>query len=292
MLAGGAELVLLRTLTRTAIHIPGISALAAPYAVLAGLGRFAYYVAALLLILLLCALVWELVRRRTAASVIAASALTLFLVAAALARAGPISSGALDLASAVAVAGVAVTGILAPPAAGGARRGSLAVFSGAFLLSGYGATADGSASALVVAEILALVWCASALLLVPRRADRAAVTSAIAVAVVTYAALVAGEATAKILLLWNLGLAGYLPAWTYAIAFGALAYGLVAALRSSRPLLAAALILLVLGGIGLHSTYQTGFVLAGLAMLSFERDDGGPAGRDETRAGIPAGPTA
>ena len=72
---------------------------------------------------------------------------------------------------------------------------------------------------------------------------------------------------AKILLLWNVGLAGYLPSVLYGIAAGAVVYTIVVLRATGRRTSAIGLALLFMGGIGLHSTYQTGLVLAGLALL-------------------------
>lgn len=279
VLAGMVELVVLRLFTRTAVHVPGLSALAEPYGVLAGIGRFAYYAAALLLIATLCVLAWEWARHRTRTGIAVAASLLLFLGASALARAGLAPDGALDLATVVAVAVVAVCGIAAPAVGNSemARRGSLTLFSSAFLAAAlYGiAQAGGIGSSqawlLPLSEVLVLLWCIEALLLTPGRIDRGAVALGIAVAACVFGALAVSEATVKVLLLWNFGVTGLLPAWSYALAFGAVTYALVAALRSGRSELAVALALLAIGGIGLHSTYQTGMVLLGLVLLGVGR---------------------
>ena len=55
-IAAIAELLILRTFTRVAIHIPAIDAMAGPYTALAEAGRFAYYTAAVLAIASLAAM--------------------------------------------------------------------------------------------------------------------------------------------------------------------------------------------------------------------------------------------
>jgi len=277
VLAGAAELLVLRLFTRTAVHVPGLSAFATPYAVVAGIGRFAYYAAALLLIATLCVLAWDAARRRTRRGIAIAAALLLFLGASALARADLAPDGLLDLVTVGAVAIIAVSGITSPATryADMPRRGSVTLFAGAFLAASlYGiAQGDGSAPSwlLPLSELLFLVWCLGALLLTPRRIDRVAAAGGIAVVASVLGALAASEATVKVLLLWNFGVAGLFPAWSYALAFGVFAYALVAVLRAGRSDAGIALALLAIGGVGLHSTYQTGMVLLGLTLLGLER---------------------
>ena len=56
VIAVAFELVILRTLTRVAIHVPGLGAIAGPYEMLADAGRFAYYVATVLAVVVAAAL--------------------------------------------------------------------------------------------------------------------------------------------------------------------------------------------------------------------------------------------
>lgn len=260
-LAGVVELCILRLFTRTAVHIPGLSAIAGPYAAVAAVGRFAYYLAAVLLVLTLLVLVLELAHWRRWSLVLAAASLALFLVAAVIARAGLLEAPGLDLIAAAAVACVAVAAVLDRSRAGIAWRAGLALFATAYLLAA-------TTTTLAVGEFAFVLWCVVTPMAFAARVDRVATLAGAALAVATFAALRAAESTVKVLLLWNVGVAGYLPDWSYALAFGALAMTIVAALRSGRPTLAASLALLVAGGIGLHSTYQTGLVLAGLGVLT------------------------
>lgn len=87
-------------------------------------------------------------------------------------------------------------------------------------------------------------------------------------AVVFAAFLGNGGATARFLLLWNEGLSGALPSVAYAGASGCLAATLVALVKARNGLAAAGPVLLVTGGIGLHSTYQSGLVITGMALLA------------------------
>ncbi len=89
-----------------------------------------------------------------------------------------------------------------------------------------------------------------------------------------------------------------LPSVAYAGAAGCLAATLAALARARNGLAVAGLVLLVTGGIGLHSTYQSGLVITGMALLAMAlpyaperrkaRDDGGA--EDEAREAIPAAP--
>jgi hypothetical protein len=79
--------------------------------------------------------------------------------------------------------------------------------------------------------------------------------------------LAANSSTTKILLLWNFGLPGALPAIAYGLALGAFACTMAVLWRGGDRLAVAALALLVAGGIGLHSTYQSALVVTGLAVL-------------------------
>jgi hypothetical protein len=89
------------------------------------------------------------------------------------------------------------------------------------------------------------------------------------VAAVVFAAFLGnGGATARFLLLWNEGLSGALPSVAYAGASGCLAATLVALVKARNGLAAAGPVLLVTGGIGLHSTYQSGLVITGMALLA------------------------
>jgi hypothetical protein len=109
-----------------------------------------------------------------------------------------------------------------------------------------------------------------------RGADRLTRGVAVAVAGATLVALVVSPATPRILLLWNAGLTGALPAAVYAMAFGAVAAAIVRPWREGRVWTAIALCLLVEAGLGFHSTYQSGLAILGLAVLTLDPPDVGP----------------
>ena len=122
------------------------------------------------------------------------------------------------------------------------------------------------AGLLPLTEALAVLACIASPMLVRINLRRAPLLAGVGVAFATLIALLASPATVKILLLWNFGLAGYFPAIVYAVAFGTLAFTALSCRSTDTPL-ALGLALLVLGGLGLHSSYQSGLVILGLVTL-------------------------
>jgi hypothetical protein len=99
----------------------------------------------------------------------------------------------------------------------------------------------------------------------PRRGDWLAGVAAL---VIMSAVFLGEPATARFLLLWNQGLTGAFPGTVYALALGAAVVAISALGRQRRGLEAAAIVLLVAGGVGLHSTYQSGLVVIALGFLA------------------------
>lgn len=273
LVVAGLELLILRTFTRTAIHIPALQQLSGPYKVLSSFGRYDYYVAVVALIALLPVAGVSLRRRCGFPGTVAAAGVTVFALSAAAARAGivgDIPAGLLSVGALMLMTSAAVS--LKP-----AAMLPLVAFAAASTLSasnsllqsaaeqGY-AQVDGR-NLLWSAEVLACVFGIAApfALKVPR--TRSVMAVGIGMAVLTYSVLLGGAATAKILMLWNEGLNGALPALAYALATGGLSASLYGLARSGRGLTAVGLALVICGGIGLHSTYQTGLVIAGFATM-------------------------
>lgn len=275
--ASAIELLILRTFTRTAIHIPGITALREPYEVLSFGGRYAYFVAVTLLLFAVPAAAWTLWSRGGPVRRGMAVAMGVFAAMSALAAMGLTGRLALDTATAGAVAVLAVgTALLAR------RRVTvvpIGLFAGAFVLSGAHTLGQSAAqegvvtlrtdAALTAAEVVGVAFALAVPLLARGVMDRVSVASGAVVAAVVFAAFLGnGGATARFLLLWNEGLSGVLPSVAYAGAAGCLAATLAAFARARNGLAAAGLVLLVTGGIGLHSTYQSGLVITGMALLA------------------------
>ncbi len=270
-IASGVELLILRTLTRTAIHIPALQNLQGPYELLTNFGHYAYYVAVTLLIPVLALLAFQ-VRNRGSAAIFA---IFLFLAVSAAALASDMDRVILDSTSVLAVGILAATLVMR---AGISKRTiPLLGFGTAFLFSGvYTATPDltrvgvslsQSAHLLDGAELFGLLFAISSPLLVGRNEGRSAKIAAFIIGGIALLFFLGNGSTSRFLLLWNVGLSGTLPGLFYAVAAGALAWTIVALYRSDRALEATGLLLLVIGGIGLHSTYQSGLVIAGLATL-------------------------
>ena len=280
--AAAVELLLLRLFTRTAIHIPGIDQFAGSYSVLAETGRLAYYAATALLVVLLASVALRALAARSLAGALAALGIGLFLVGAAAALAGSIDDLAL---AAITLAAVVALVPFAAIALGPRGAVGLLLFVGAFALTvAFRAIemAGGHApSALLpAAESLALLFALSAPLLFVREGrNRRRLILAASLGALVFLALLANPATVKILALWSFGLAGYFPAVVYGAAVGALLYAVLMAVHRGRWSVALGLALLVLGGIGLQSTYQSGLVIAGLGLLA-----GVPFGRQPASA--------
>jgi len=268
------ELVVLRAGTRTAIHIPALDVLSGPYRVVAWTGRYSYYLAAVLVTLALPVVAWRLWRRHGPAGRVVAGGLATFVVAAAAARAGAGDAIFLDM---VMVALVALTA-LAAAIVRGPRGIAFTVFAAAFALAaayvvvqdsvaaGVAGSYDGrwmlrTAEPMALAFAVSLPWVFAAGL-----GRREWTVGAIAGGLVLL--LFLGEPfTARFLLLWNGGLPGTYPGAAYALAAGCTAASVAGLLRERRHIEAAAVVLLLAGGVGLHSTYQTGLVLIAFALL-------------------------
>ncbi|MGZ5212264.1 MAG: hypothetical protein ACXWDU_01910 [Actinomycetota bacterium] len=285
VLAAGVELVILRVFTRTAIHIPGFADLRSVYVPISEAGRSAFYVAVVLLMVTLVLIVDHLYRRGAVVARAGAAGVALFLIVAAIARIGGVDGMTLDGATLLALL------LLAPWALGGAHgrsRFPTIVLVMAFVfsaligteqaLAGSGRMFGGGSWLALAGEVLAVGAAVATPLLVGRVRSRPALAWGAAVGGSIYAGLLVNASTVKILLLWNFGLAGYLPSILYGIAAGAVTYTIVAMRASGRRTSAVGMALLFMGGIGLHSTYQTGLVLAGLMLLGVgDRPIGSPS---------------
>ncbi len=268
------ELAVLRTFTRTAVHIPGIHAMRTPYELLTRGGEFAYFLTLCLLAPVAIALVTTLYRGRHAQRHLVAFGLGLFVVPWTLLDTGGISTRAMD---GLTIASVTAVGLAIVLTAGGRRWVPVAIFTVAFgasalyttsMTSGGSFGFGGPGALLNAAEWLGIAYACTTPLLVERSRDRAATTVGAAVGLFVFAGMLGNGSTSRFLLLWNAGLSGTLPSFVYAAAAGALAYTAVRAARSGAPLVSAGLALMVAGGLGLHSTYQSALVLTGVASLA------------------------
>jgi len=270
LLAAATEFLLLRIFTRTAIHLPGIQEVTVPYTVLTEAGRLGYYLATVLLVVLLAGAGAALLRVHSAPARLGAAAIVGYGGIAAAAAAGSMDQAVL------AVASVASVLALAPWAAGRLSplgRVPVVLYLSAFALAALFALGQTTGTpslthpdVLLAAESLALAFGVAAPLLTGR-ADRITSIAAIAAGVAVCGLLAGNASTGKVLALWSVGLAGYFPAITYGCAAAGATYAAVAAWRGGARLLCTGIVLLLLGGVGLHSTYQTALVVAGLAVF-------------------------
>jgi hypothetical protein len=261
------EFLILRTGTRIAIHVPAGEALRAPYLVLAALGRFAFFVALVLVIALLAMAFVALIRRTQAPARVAGALLLLFLVAAAALAiepaAGPVTAVATALAAAGLCVAIATHAGLKPGIPFLLLAVSLAAAAGYAVVQSEAALPQSAGEPLLqLAELSGVLFALAAPLLLSRRPAPPSLAFGVLAGLITVGALAAPAASGRIILLWNTGLATNYPVVLYGAAAAALAATLAEALRRRDVSLASALLLIVTGGVGLHSTYQTALVLA------------------------------
>jgi hypothetical protein len=265
-----AELVLLRSGTRTLIHIPGLGGFETTIGLVSEVGRLAYYLAVVLVIVVLgyiCHAGWS---ARTFAGSVVSGLVAVFLVAALLGRVGVIPVSAVGWVSLVVLVGL----FLAIGVA--ARSVPVALFVAAWVFASWsvlgqeiGGGISGRAVDLttVAAEGLLLLAMASTPLLAGRKIPTAAIVAGSAVFVVVTAGLQAGSATLSILTLWNLGVPGWFPPVAYGLAFGGLTVALWSSLAARSALTSCGLVLMVGSGVGPISTYQTGLAVVAVVFL-------------------------
>ena len=274
------ELTILRVGTRTAIHIPGLEEVAGPYRLVAAAGRLAFFVAIVVLAVLLPYLAHHLYQRGRARS---AACLFTFVVIATLGGLRLVGNDVLAPAVTAIVALLAAVVLARQPRA---LRVVVGLFVVAFLASalrailqsGFGGGLTGGSGHLSRgAELLAVLAAVSSGPLVRRAlgldwlpSGRLAWTG-IGVGLLVTGAILANASTVHILMLWNFGLTGALPAGAYGLALASFVVAVASAVRSGHRPLALALTLMFLGGVGLMSTYQSGLVVAGLGLLDSAR---------------------
>jgi hypothetical protein len=284
------ELIILRIGTRTAIHIPGLEEFAGPYRLFAATGRLAYFTAAVLLCVLLPYLARELYLE---GQTHAAAGLSIFVVVAGLGALRVIGNDVM------APAIIAIIASLALVVASRRRHGLglvIAMFVVAYLahasyvvLQGsFGGELPSASRQLPLgAEWLAVLAAISSgplvrrTLQLERRPSRRLMGVALAVGLVVTGAIVANPYTVHILMLWNFGLTGTLPAAVYGLATASLTVAVASSARCGQQRLALALTLLFLGGLGLTSTYQSGLIVAGLGLLNLADSVTGGGGAEQ-----------
>lgn len=269
-----AELVLLRTGTRTLIHIPGLGRFETPIRILAEVGRLAYYLALVSLAATLTILAYRSLRigapRRLASGVGA----FLFLGVAGAGRLGLLPSSVVGWSS------LAVLVVVTAAAWRGLSTFPIGLFVLGSVAAGWTVLGQGAGGGLsgrqvdglmLTAEVSLILAAITAPLLLKGPPSALAVVVGLVAAVLSAGAMIVGSSTMSILVLWNLGIPGWLPGIGYAIALGSLVATMWSALASGQKLTAISLVLLVAGGIGTISTYQTGLVLAAVMLVGYPK---------------------
>lgn len=277
------ELVILRVGTRTVIHIPGIEAFEVPYRAMSTIGRSAYYVSVVLVIVSMLAAVVSLAARRALGAVVA---LVAVLAAAAAARAGLVGSDAVAGLTVVVIVTLSVR--LVSHARGWQRLAAVLLAAAptvalmtVVLVDAYGDVAGPGRVGTTLGEGLALAAAlASPLLVLGAGAKRSSWIAAGVTGAIVFVMLIGAGATTRILMLWNFGLSGYFADPLFALAAAAVAFTIAKSLCGGRNGIAAGLGLLVIGGIGAHSTYQSALVVVGFCLLESSFAHAGTLGVD------------
>lgn len=264
------ELVVLRTGTRTLIHIPGLGRFQTQIDVVAEVGRFAYYLAVVSLVATLVGWGFRALRGGTRRRTIAGSGVLAWVGVALAGRLGMVPESAVGWSS------LAILAVVTATVWRGMRTLPVVLFALGSVAAGWSVLGQGTGGGLsgwqvdglvLVAEFSLVLAGMTGFLLLDRPPRTPAMLAGLGVAAFTLIAFTAGSSTVSILVLWNLGVPGWLPGIAYAIALGSLVSTLWSALASGQPLVAIGLVLLIGGGLGTISTYQTGLVLAGMLVL-------------------------
>jgi hypothetical protein len=264
------ELVALRTATRTLVHIPGTERFQVPIQAVAEGGRLAFYLATVALVAALAILAWTGVRSRDPRLAALGAIAGVFLLTAVGGRVGVLSW--------TTVGWVSLATLVAATIAGASTRRWLPVvfFVLACVAGGVSVLAQTTGSERSGVSVDIFVWTAefslvlaglAAPLLLRRRPSRGGLLAGGMAALVVAGAFASSSSTVAILLLWNVGVPGWLPGAVYAAAAGGLTATAWSAGAHRDWDVVAGIALLVAGGVGMISTYQSGLVLLAVLVL-------------------------
>ncbi len=280
------ELVLLRIFTRTLVHIPGVERLEGPVRIVAEIGRFAFYVALVSLAATLGRYVVCLVQGPGLRRVVAGVSTACFLGVAVAGRLGWVPQAFVGWTV------VVVLGLVAVAGWDGLRSLPLGLYVVSWWAAAWSVLGQSGGIALSGASVDLLVSLAevalvgvglTAPLLVGVRPGRTAKIAGLAAAVVTVVVLSTQGATVDILVLWNVGIPGWLPGAVYGLAIGGLVTALWTGITTGESTVVSGVVLLVAGGVGTVSTYQSGLATAALLVLAWDLGGG-------VRRSVPADP--
>lgn len=264
------ELVLLRTGTRTLIHIPGLGRYDLSIGILTEAGRFAYYLATLLVVFVLVYLTRSLWLARRPWDRTVATLIGMFLLFAALGRMGWLGSstvGWLSLCVLIGLTAVTWRGVRSTPVVLFVAASVAAAFSVLGQGSGGGVSGQTVDTSILVAEALWILSGVTSPLLITGKVPKGAWVACVAVFTIMAAGFSIGGSTLAILTLWNFGVPGWFPPLAYGMAFAGLTATLWATIVNRQTLTSIGVILMVGGGVGMISTYQTALAVAAVTML-------------------------
>lgn len=276
LVAAGAELVLLRLISRVGVHIPAAGWARGAYTAAVALGNLVFPAATVLATGTLVVMGLALLRPWPAAGVVALAlpAGQLWLLAH--------GTGAEGVALLEALLTIALLSV--PLLMAGAPRGvrlvlgltaigeTLALVQAAAAnLSVYGAPRLSLALTTGGEVVMLLALLLLPVLIPPPAWDRAALAAGFGGALLVALALAANGSTTRILALWTFGIAMVAPSPLYGVAAGVLAATIIAHARNGRSAVAAGLALIALGGYLPGNSYQATLLLAGVLLLAFPR---------------------
>ncbi len=268
------ELVLLRTGTRTLVHIPGLGRFEVPIGMLSEVGRFAFYLSLVLVVATLTYIGWCCWTRRTRSGRLVGGFAWAFLLVAGLGRLGIVTDAAVAWFALIMMLGVLLVTWAGVPSI------PVALFVTASALATWGVLGQGTGGGLsgqtvdmstVGAEALLILTGVTAPLLVTGRVTRSALIAGLVVVLVVSAGFSVGGSTLAILTLWNLGVPGWFAPIAYGFALGGLVVTLWSAISARMTTTACAVLLLVAGGVGPISTYQTALALTAVVLLGITK---------------------
>ena len=270
-IAVALELVLLRTGTRTLIHIPELGRYEVSIGILAEVGRLAFYTSLVLLIATLGFLAWSSWTTQEGPRRLIGGMVGAFLLVALLGRLGLVTASAVAWISLLVMVGVLLAGW------GGTRSLPATFYVTAWAAASWSVLGQGAGGGLSGAQVDVAVVLAEALLilagvfsplLIRGRVSKPALVAGVVTVGLVAAGFSVGGSTLAILTLWNLGVPGWFAPLAWGLALGGLVVTLWSAIAHRLVPVACAVLLMVAGGVGPISTYQTALALTAVTLIA------------------------